>query len=188
MILDSPIDVQDSKERVLFDISGKRIVDTVNYPLKKLRINVLADCFSSKIGLKRKNMGITSNRVIRESHNPSVYWDHFLVTTCTLFRPFSVFFSPNLKEEFPRFKTDFSSAPLATKNLFKQIFSCRERESKIQVTLTLQKKTRYNASDNLLKKIVKKEKTCELTDFQNFPWSQNHFPGLSRPNMPPKCM
>ena len=73
MILDSPIDVQDSKERVLFDISGKRIVDTVNYPLKKLRINVLADGFSSKIGLKRKNMGITSNRVIRESHNPSVY-------------------------------------------------------------------------------------------------------------------
>ena len=57
MILDSPIDVQDSKERVLFDISGKRIVDTVNYPLEKLRINVLADCFSSKIGLKRKNIG-----------------------------------------------------------------------------------------------------------------------------------
>ena len=83
MILDSPIDVQDSKERVLFDISGKRIVDTVNYPLKKLRINVLADGFSSKIGLKRKNMGITSNGVIRESHNPSIYWDHFLVTTCT---------------------------------------------------------------------------------------------------------
>lgn len=73
MILDSPIDVQDSKERVLFDISGKRIVDTVNYPLKKLRINVLADCFSSKIGLKRENMSITSNRVIRESHNPRVY-------------------------------------------------------------------------------------------------------------------
>ena len=73
MILDSPIDVQDSKERVLFDISGKRIVDTVNYPLEKLRINVLADCFSSKIGLKRKNMGITSTKVIRESHNPSIY-------------------------------------------------------------------------------------------------------------------
>ena len=73
MILDSPIDVQDSKERVLFDISGKRIVDTVNYPLKKLRINVLADCFSSTIGLKRKNMGITSNRVTRESYNPSFY-------------------------------------------------------------------------------------------------------------------
>lgn len=64
MIWDSPIDVQDSKERALFDISGKRIVDTVNYPPKKLRINVLADCFSSKIGLKRKNMGITLDRVI----------------------------------------------------------------------------------------------------------------------------
>ena len=155
MILDSPIDVQDSKERVLFDISGKRIVDTVNYPLKKLRINVLADGFSSKIGLKRKNMGITSNRVIRESHNPSVYWDRFLVTTCTLFRPFQ-FFSPNLKtfsKEFPRFKSDFSGTPLATKDLFKQIFSCRERETKIQGTLTLQKKTRYNVSDNFLKKL-----------------------------------
>ena len=73
MIVDSPIDVQYSKKRVLFDISGKRIVDAVNYPLEKLRINVLADCFSSKIGLKRKNMGITSTKVIRESHNPSIY-------------------------------------------------------------------------------------------------------------------
>ena len=53
--------------------------------------------------------------------------------------------------------------------IFSNRFSIAERESKIQVTLTLQKKTRYNASDNPLKKIVKKEKTCELTDFQNFP-------------------
>ena len=33
-----------------------------------------------------------------------------------------------------------------------------ERESKIQVTLTLQKKTRYNTSDNFLKKLWKKGK------------------------------
>ena len=44
---------------MLFDITSKRIVNTLNNPLKQLGINVFADCFSTKIGLQERYIEVS---------------------------------------------------------------------------------------------------------------------------------
>ena len=47
-----PINVKNSKKRVLFDSTAERIIDALYNPLEQLRINVFANCFSANISLQ----------------------------------------------------------------------------------------------------------------------------------------